>query len=137
MSQRQDRPKLVDDARTATLWCLITELEESLLPEFIPLVSNINRLITSGWTFYVVAQQRGRCYYDRKTITIPVWAMKRSEDFTTYYLAHEVAHALDNRKHDEAFMRSFMFLCPSYLQHFEINYKPQAAMAAGIMPEDF
>ena len=137
MSQQQRSVNLIDKHKTASMWCLITELEESTLPEFIPLVSNINRLIGQGWIFYVVAHVRGRCYYDKKTITIPVWAMQRSEDYSIYYLAHEVAHALGDKGHDEAFMRSFMFLCPSYLQHFEINYKPKAAMAAGIMPEDF
>lgn len=137
MSQATRNLRMIDTGKTASLLCLIVELEESGLPVFLALTSNINRLMGAGWEFLVVGQDRGRCYYDRKTITIPVWAMNSSEDFTIYYLAHEVAHALGNRGHDEAFMRAFMFLCPHYVQHFEIDYKPKAAMAAGIVAEDF
>ena len=137
MSQAIRNLRMIDTGKTASLLCLIVELEESGLPEFLTLTGEINRLIGAGWEFLVVGQDRGRCYYDRKIITIPVWAMNRSEDYTVYYLAHEVAHALGNRGHDANFMRDFMSICPHYVQHFEIGYKPKAAMAAGIVAEDF
>lgn len=137
MSQSSYNLHKVNHANTASLLCLITELEDSLLPEYLPLVSNINRILEENWLFLVVDQIRGRCYFGKKIITIPLWAIKKSREYTIYYIAHEVAHALGNMDHDANFMRDFIHLCPPALQHFEIKYKPKAAMAAGIMPEDF
>jgi len=100
-----------------------------------------------GYEVYVTDTQRGRCNYARKSITVPQWAFnntkagrrihKGNERYREYYLAHECAHAFTfeatgERQHRGEFMQHFMRLCPRELWHFELNYKPGLARAAGI-----
>lgn len=90
-----------------------------------------------GYTLYCVDQHRGRCYFDPKVITIPKWAYDKSQAYRTYYLAHELAHAIafresGERQHGVGFYKVFLRICPEHLQHYELNYKPRNAAAAGI-----
>lgn len=131
-------PKLVNPALTCTLMCNIVDIEELENPVYQPMLARYNALLEQGWSFYIVAQLRGRCYYDAKVITIPVWAMQKTDSYWLYYLCHEIAHTLSKGDvHGSLFMQAFISICPEWLQHYEINYKPQAAMAAGIIPKDF
>jgi len=99
-----------------------------------------------GYTLYATDTVRGRCSYRNKTVTVPVWTFhhdskrKPQTEYVIYYLAHECAHSHafekdSARNHGPAFMRRFIELCPQHLQHFELNYKPRAANAAGITPQ--
>lgn len=70
-------------------------------------------------------------------LTVPIWVVSKGFDYLTYYVAHELAHGLsykDTKKmhHDQNFMYWFKKLCPVDFQHFELNYKPRNAKAAGI-----
>lgn len=90
-----------------------------------------------GWNFYSVSQRRGACYYKEKVITIPVWAIDRELGKKVQYIAHEMAHAycLINRcddVHGPNFMKQMMEICPQEYWHFELEYKPRNAKAAGI-----
>jgi len=90
----------------------------------------------NGWRFYVVNQQRGRCYYNAKIITIPLWTYKENHDkeYRLYYLAHELAHIAAGweNDHNQVFMRELKRICPAHLVHYELGYKPRNAAAAGI-----
>ncbi len=100
-----------------------------------------------GYGVYCTSTRRGRCNYENKTITVPQWAFnnvrkhkrihKSNVRFKEYYLAHECAHAITfeatgERQHRGDFMQNFMRLCPPELWHFETQYKPGLARAAGI-----
>lgn len=100
-----------------------------------------------GYELFVTATGRGRCNYEHQTITVPQWAFntlkthkrfhKGNDRYREYYLAHECAHAFTfeatgERQHRGDFMKHFMRLCPRDLWHFELNYKPGLARAAGI-----
>jgi len=98
-----------------------------------------------GWDIYVTDTVRGRCNYNSKNMTVPLWAFKVSPDkgaskhlndrgYTLYYACHEIAHGVAGVKaaHGPAFMDVFMAICPKHLQHFELGYKPRNAAAAGI-----
>ena len=114
--------------------------ESMILEEMIEGTPAYKSLITLGWTFYVVNQERGRCYHSRKWITIPLHAWQRQSDgYLAYYIAHEAAHAYAGREanHGPAFMNWLKRLCPANYLHYELGYKPRNAIAAGIMPEDF
>jgi predicted metal-dependent hydrolase len=95
-------------------------------------------VIQQGWRFFVVKQDRGRCYYDSGTITIPLWVINNPKPGKKFwYIAHELAHVYtkgDN--HGSKFMAKLKEICPKEYQHFELNYKPRAAFAAGIR-QDF
>lgn len=98
-------------------------------------------LIQRGWFFAVTDTNRGWCNYTNKTITIPLWAWNSARPgYSTYYLAHEIAHAIGPHKnHGAEFMRAFKHICPKELQHWELEYKPANAKAAGIavpIPDD-
>ena len=92
-----------------------------------------------GWAFYGVNQQRGRCYFQERIVTIPLFAFKRNklidqEGYLTWYIAHEISHikAGPNAHHGPEFMAELKAICPvQYLFH-ETSYKPQNAKAAGI-----
>ena len=103
--------------------------------------------LPAGYVVFVTDTGRGRCNYRHKTITVPQWAAnntkrgtqwhKGDKRYVEYYLAHECAHAFTfeetgERNHRGAFMQNFMKLCPPDLWHFETNYKPGLARAAGI-----
>lgn len=90
----------------------------------------LNRL--PGWRIFAVNQNHGACYYRKKYITIPTWAWYRGDDYVTYYVAHEVSHMLGPCYHDGEFYQVFLKICPDYAQHYELDYKPRAAAAAGI-----
>lgn len=95
-------------------------------------------LTEHGWKFYVVDQGRGRCYFRDKVITIPAWVFAKSVDYKEWYIAHEMAHAMqwiqDKRsdQHGERFMAWLIKICPPDCVHYELEYKPRNAMAAGI-----
>ena len=89
-----------------------------------------------GWHFYAVSQTRGRCYNRQKVITIPMWViLKKSLEYKTYYIAHEMAHAYDECKHnhDDEFMAWLIKICPEECIHHELEYKPRNAARNGIM----
>lgn len=116
-----------------------------------------------GYRFYVVNQQRGRCYYQDRVITIPLWLWNSTELNATlirhlnrmptdrekllyraWYISHEMAHAtnyIHNKDtldaHGPNFMEELKAICPENAIHFELGYKPKNALAAGIMPHDF
>lgn len=98
------------------------------------------KLIQRGWLFAVTDTVRGWCRFTSKTITVPLWAWNRSTEYRIYYLAHEMAHAIGpHRDHGAEFMRAFKHICPKELQHWELDYKPANARAAGIsvpIPDD-
>ena len=91
-----------------------------------------------GYQVFCVEQRRGRCRYSAKYITVPRWAMNEGrENYAVYYLAHEVAHAWTfedsgERNHGGDFHEWFKVLCPEDAQHYELEYKPKFAAAAGI-----
>lgn len=92
-----------------------------------------------GWKFLPVRTNRGRCYYDQKIITIPAHAYEsKREGYFEYYVSHEMAHAFAPRgsQHDSSFMAELKRICPPQFQHYEVGYKPRAAMAAGIYHKD-
>ena len=116
-------PANIDHALTAEL----------LFLDFPPMAEACER----EWSFYVVAQSRGRCYYHIKTITVPVWAFSRNKTeagYLLWYLAHEIAHSIAGpfAKHGPAFMLTLKRICPAHCIHYELGYKPRNAAAAGI-----
>ena len=125
------KPKLID------LSCNI-ELIESMENSVYPTIrATFLDLDSKGWKFYPVKQHRGRCYYAAKTITIPVWAILKGAEYATYYIAHEMAHAYCPwQNHNIVFMTKFKTICPQHLWHYEIDYKPRNAIAAGITDKD-
>lgn len=91
---------------------------------------------------YVVDQRQGRCYYEHKTLTVPLWAYRNkdlSRGFFKHYVAHELAHVLAYYRyggkvasgHGLKFYDCLKVLAPNTL-HFELDYKPRNAAAAGI-----
>jgi len=94
-------------------------------------------IVHPDYTVWVVNQCRGICHYDKRYISIPLWAVIKGKEFRTYYFCHEAAHSWRLRgNHDREFMLKFMELCPKNCQHFELNYKPQQAKAAGISEKE-
>jgi len=94
----------------------------------------MDNLITAKWQFIAVEQQRGVCYYGHKVITIPMYAIRKGIDHTTYYLAHEMAHAYAGYKanHGPLFMEWLAKICPIEWQYMEYEYKPRHAANAGL-----
>lgn len=92
------------------------------------------QILSEGWKIYTVDQSRGRCYGGDKVITIPVWAIRKSLDYRTWYIAHELAHAYDKciHGHGPEFMEWLKKICPANSIHRELGYKPRNARAAGI-----
>jgi hypothetical protein len=99
------------------------------------LISNAKILRGRGYTFYAVNHTRGHCYYSRRVITIPVWAMVKSKEYKQWYIAHEIAHGFAGHSahHGPAFMTELIRLCPANAIHFELGYKPRLAANAGIV----
>lgn len=94
-------------------------------------------LIKDGWKIYAVAQDRGRCYYRSKVITIPVWVINIGGTKLCWYFSHEMAHAYNFRAgtcdhHGPNFMEWLKKICPENAIHHELGYKPRNATAAGI-----
>jgi len=76
---------------------------------------------------YFISGNRGRAYLTNRVITIPYTAHKRSDDFFTYYVAHEISHLIAYKHyksgvHDKHFYRIFKKLCPKNYQHYELDY---------------
>ena len=120
----------IDQLRTAAL--IHSILSSSLSPYY-------KELIQNGWQFYAVNQQRGRCYYRDKVITIPLWALEalqqvKKPNYWIWYVAHEMSHAFDKTysNHGFEFMMQLKRICPADCVHYELNYKPANASAAGI-----
>ena len=90
-------------------------------------------MLADDWRIFLVKQQRGRCYYDSKTITIPIWVMShRDPEYKTYYIAHELAHAYtQSDNHGQLFIARLKLTCPAHLLKYEIEYKPTEAKKAG------
>lgn len=143
ISDYRFKPKSISPAYTM---CLEDEL--------VLLGSAYKQVQALGYEFYAVEQTRGRCYYTREVITIPVWVYKRGLDYRIWYMAHEIAHALAFFKygtkiaaHGKEFMAELKAICPVASLHYETNYKPSNAYAAGIsvskhinmgtVPDDF
>jgi hypothetical protein len=102
-----------------------------------------HELRRAGWTFYVVDQSVGRCYFTAKVITIPVWALLRGREYGYWYISHEMAHAMAwityrHRLHGAHFMECLKQVCPVHAAHYELGYKPMHATKAGIIkiPKD-
>ena len=97
------------------------------------------KLLKDDWKIHPVAQTRGRCYFNAKLITIPTWAIDRSIEYKSWYIAHELAHAYDKCKHMHGpeFMEWLKIICPKEFIHYELGYKPRNASAAGIGKIDF
>lgn len=121
-----------DEQKTAELILSLVKQEPSLNSVF-------NLLDRADWTFSVKHQKRGYCYWGTKQISIPAWTWDHGVEYILYYLAHEMAHALCTPAdgHGPRFMQTFRRICPEHLQHFEIDYKASAAIAAGITAADF
>lgn len=108
--------------------------------------TDFDNRIFAGYKLYCCDTKRGWCYYNTKHITIPLWAVyARRGGYLTYYIAHELSHAIASNKfgddyglsyvykpHGPEFMEIFMKVCPKSYQHYEIDYKPRNAKAAGI-----
>lgn len=97
------------------------------------------KLISEGWRFYAVYANRGRCSWATSTITVPVWALKKSTAYAIWYVAHEMAHAVAGPKanHGPDFMAALIKLCPPECIWYETGYKPKHAVNAGILCTDF
>lgn len=104
-----------------------------------PLRETFSDLIKRGWSVEVLELAQGRCYYQTKRITVPIWAVAKGKVYASWYLAHEMTHAVVGAQaaHGPAFMDMLQYICPPEAVHFELTYKPQNALAAGIMPDDF
>jgi hypothetical protein len=115
--------------------CLVQMSMQELFSDVPEQVKEFAReAIRNGWKFFVVDQRRGRCYYDKGTITIPLWVIQSKKiGQKTWYISHEIAHIHAPRDgHGQMFMRALKRICPKEFQHYELEYKPRAAIAAGI-----
>lgn len=85
---------------------------------------------------FVTDTRRGRARHADNTATIPLWAKQRGVDYFNYYMAHELAHHVCFRDYDR--VRGHGPIFQEVLQelttfaHFELEYKPRFASAAGI-----
>jgi len=99
--------------------------------------NHARKLIADDWRFYCVSQNHGRCYASFRVITIPAWAVKKDAGYKTWYISHEIAHALDHclHNHGHEFMEwlRLKVVCPIESLHYELTYKPRNAAAAGIV----
>lgn len=97
-----------------------------------------NDVIDMGYRIFAVCQQRGRCYYNTRVITIPTWSIAKGQIHADWYLSHELAHAYTRGdQHGSKFMRQLQLICPTESVHLELTYKKRNALAAGILPADF
>jgi hypothetical protein len=99
------------------------------------LIAKYVELKNKGWQVFAVDQQRGRCYYSDKVITVPVWALQSDKKgYWIYYLSHEIAHAYCGygAGHGLQFQEKLKEICPEEYLHYELDYKPAFAAAAGI-----
>lgn len=94
----------------------------------------VEPVIKQGWQIIAVDQQRGTCYYGRKLVTIPMYAIRKGIADTTYYIAHEISHVYAGSKanHGALFMQWLKKICPQEWQYMEYEYKPRNALIAGL-----
>jgi len=115
-----------------------TEIRSLWLQRLAPTVRDTLRELVQeyGWQVYTVDQQRGRCYYNTRVITIPTWAVKQEvthPGYSTWYTAHEMSHCYEPHDgHGDKFMAKLIQLCPDSCIHYELGYKPRNAARAGI-----
>lgn len=89
---------------------------------------------------YGVEAVRGRARYRTGIITVPKWILlagPTKPGYVVYYTAHELAHLFakkynNHRGHGPAFMAWLKRICPKDYLHYELDYKPRHAFAAGI-----
>lgn len=112
-------------------WDMIERLEAR---NFEPLASALATVEAKGYRIAVQDTTRGKTKYRAKTVSVPLWAMRhKNPDYCLYYLAHELAHVIAyGHGHDLVFMQALMRICPPELVHYELEYKPTMAKAAGI-----
>lgn len=130
VSEPMFKPYLISRDNLATLFANV--------PEHVKTYARTLR-DRDGWKFYPVNQDRGRCYYQGKVITIPVWAIQKDmagnhPGYKTWYISHEMAHAYDlaRSNHGDPFMRLLKEICPPEFVHWELEYKPRNAARNGI-----
>jgi hypothetical protein len=105
-------------------------------------LANLNIQIPDDYEIYVTDTAKGWHNRKNQTITVPLWAYnalgenkqhQNDPEYVIYYACHEIAHALAPLDaHGPKFMKAFMEICPNHLHHYELNYKPRNAKAAGI-----
>lgn len=93
------------------------------------------------WTLYAVDQSCGTTYYDEEVVTVPTWVWDSAEGKLTWYVAHELSHVLTylidhHGNHGRPFQERLKRICPKEYQHFEYDYKPSLAKAAGLSKKD-
>lgn len=115
------------------------EWTRTLLAKYVPQLNDVAKEALAGggkpWRVLGVDQNRGRCYYYERTITVPYWARaeRTGEAHTVWYLCHEIAHILaPGHGHDLVFMEALKRVCPPESIHYELGYQPRTAAAAGI-----
>lgn len=99
--------------------------------------------ILSKFPVYVTDTVRGRCDYKNQNVTVPLWAIQDGrvkEGYDIYYACHELAHAMapstKGDVHGAKFQAAFMSICPEEYWHYELEYKPRLAAAAGITKKE-
>jgi len=119
------RPVRVDDARTASLRKLLK-------------AKSIQ--VPNGFSIWSTDTKRGRCSYRSGTLTVPIWVLDKGMDYTLWYACHEISHVLApatrGDQHGAKFMAALISICPKDSLHFELNYKPRLAAAAGITKKE-
>jgi len=93
-------------------------------------------LIQNHWTFVVADTANGSWSWNQtRTITI---GRRHCESlrpgYKEYIICHEMAHAFnkDADSHGPKFMEWLKRICPQEFIHYELEYKPRNATAAGI-----
>lgn len=75
----------------------------------------------------VVENKQGMCYRHHNSMSVPLWAYERGEDYFMYYTAHELSHLISSASlHQREFYKVFKRLCPKRLWRFEITAFPRA-----------
>lgn len=103
-------------------------------------ISDDLKILIKDFECYVCDFSYGYTRYWNNCIVIPLWAHNRSIEYFTYYIAHELAHALayinnsyySGDLHNEEFYNMFNEICPKKYQHFEYKYKPKNAKRFGV-----
>lgn len=139
----------------AFIWEVTTRKSNNICPEFtkylrLVILPELQKHCPKGISplciIYGVNQRRGRCYQQEQRITVPIWTMeetKKKPGYIIWYLAHELAHLAQWQEdqftdnHGPRFMAWLKRICPKEYQHYEIEYKPRNAVAAGISRNDF
>lgn len=119
----------------------VSHFYTSILPMLCPpeAQNKYRELLRNGWRFYAVVAVRGRCHYGSKTLTIPIWALRKGKLYAHWYIAHEMAHAIAGHaaNHGPQFMAVLKTLCEEEAYRFELTYKPKHAVEAGILDTNF